>query len=286
MEIIPVPGFSEPLSSWSHLLAAVAALAGLFFFLHKARGNIARLASLLIFSFALIFLFSMSGVYHLLEPQLTPRLVFQRLDHAAIWILIAGTFTPVHMILFRGAWRWGVLLAVWSVAIIGLVLGVIFFDATPLWLSLCFYLGLGSVGVLTGSHFRQVYGHRSERYLWLGGLFYFIGAILDFLNWPNLLPGVVTAHEIFHLFVILGAASHWLFVYRWASYPTANNITFHVSVLPQNQYIAKAVGELIRLEAHSMEILREKIQEAIDKLFHKNMRPETIKIKYFNEELL
>ena len=107
MEIIPLPGFSEPFSSWTHLLAAGTALLGGYVLFTRGRGNALRIFSLLVFSFSLIFLFSMSGVYHLLEPGRAPREVFMHLDHSAIFVLIAGTFTPIHIILFRGPLRWG-----------------------------------------------------------------------------------------------------------------------------------------------------------------------------------
>ncbi|MDH5731356.1 MAG: hemolysin III family protein [Gammaproteobacteria bacterium] len=149
MNILSIPGFSEPMSSLTHLLAAVLALVGGYFLLRRGHGNSLRVFSLLLYTFALIFLFSMSGVYHLLDPEGGPRQVLQRLDHAAIWLLIAGTFTPIHMILFRGAWRWGVLLLVWFIAITGLILEIIFFKQIAEWLSLSFYLGLGWIGIAT-----------------------------------------------------------------------------------------------------------------------------------------
>jgi channel protein (hemolysin III family) len=101
MNPIPFLGFTDPVSSWSHLLAAVAFFIGAFLLCHRGRGNAARVTSLIVFSLSLVFLFSMSGVFHLLERGGTARAVLQRLDHAGIWVLIAGTFTPIHTILFR-----------------------------------------------------------------------------------------------------------------------------------------------------------------------------------------
>ena len=93
-----------------------------------------RLAALSLYSFALIFLFSMSGVYHLLAQAGDARAVLQRLDHAAIWVLIAGTFTPIHVILFRGPWRWLILTTVWVIGLLGLIFEAIFFTSFPQWL--------------------------------------------------------------------------------------------------------------------------------------------------------
>ena len=286
MDIIPIPGFSEPANSITHLLAAGLAFVGAFFLCYKGRGNRIRIFSLLVYSFSLVFLFSMSGVYHLLDPAYLPHHVFQRLDHAAIWTLIAGTFTPMHMILFRGTWRWGVLILIWTIAITGLVLEVVFFEDVPAWLSLSFYLGLGWIGVLTGWHFRRTFGDPSIGYLWLGGICYSIGGLLDFLKWPVLTDGIFGPHEVFHLFVIAGAFYHWLFIYKWAHYPTRNHINFEVSVFPDGKHIASAVDENMRLEASSADDLRGKIRIKVNELFHSNMRPESIRLKFSTEEFL
>lgn len=286
LDTIAIPGFSEPFSSLTHLVAAAVALVGFVFLYRKGRANGNRIFALSIYTFSLVFLFSMSGVYHLLDAAYLPHRVFQRLDHAAIWTLIAGTFTPLHMILFRGTWRWGVLLLVWAIAITGLTLEVVFFEEVPAWLSLCFYLGLGWLGVLTSWHFRRTFGDNSIRFLWMGGLYYSLGGLLDFLSWPTLIPGVVGPHELFHIFVILGAAYHWCFVYKWAHYPTRNHVTFEVHVFPDQTHIAHAVGENMVIKAFSIEELRHKIRENVNRIFHNNMRPESIRLKFFSEEFL
>jgi len=286
MSIIPIPGFSEPFSSWTHLLAAGASFVGLFYLCYRGWGNSLRLFSLSVFSFSLVFLFSMSGVYHLLDPAFVPRMVFQRLDHAAIWVLIAGTFTPTHLILFRGIWRWGILALVWIIGITGLVLEAVFFEDIPYWMSLTLYLGLGWMGLLTAWHFRKVFHDKSFHHLWKGGLAYSIGAILQHFDWPIIIEGVIGPHEIFHLLVITGAFYHWLFIYRWCHYPTKNTVMFHVSVMPNNLYIARAVGDSIRLEASSEELLKEKIRDHIETIFGVSRYQAMVKLKYFNEEIL
>jgi len=107
------------------------------------------MASLSVFALSSVLLLSLSGVYHLLAPGTAGRQVLQRLDHAAIFVLIAGSFTPVHAILFRGAWRWAMLAGIWAAAITGLVLKTVFFATLPEWLGLLMYLGLGWMGVIS-----------------------------------------------------------------------------------------------------------------------------------------
>src|SRR5690606_38523367 len=150
---IPILGFSEPVSSISHLGAAVLFSISNLYLLRRGRGIKFRVTALAINFFCVVYLFSMSGVYYLLAPTVSSRLVLQRLDHSAIWSMIAGTFTPIHLILFRGFWRWGVLVLVWITAITGLVLKTIFFHEVPEVLSLSLYLGLGWCGLASAWRF-------------------------------------------------------------------------------------------------------------------------------------
>src|SRR5665213_3205493 len=176
---ISIPGFTDPVSSFTHLLMAGAAFVGAFFLCARGRGNAARMSSLILYTVALVFLFSMSGVFHLLERGGEARDVLQRLDHAGIWVLIAGTITPLLVILFRGAWRWGMLLLVWTLTINGLVLEVVFFNDFPEWLLLSFFLGLGWLGAISMMQFRKAFKGASIALVVAGGVFYSIGAIID-----------------------------------------------------------------------------------------------------------
>ncbi|MGE0763952.1 MAG: hemolysin III family protein [Bdellovibrionales bacterium] len=285
MQNLPFWGFSDPFSSWTHLLAGGVALVGSVLLYRRGRGSGARLWALCIYSFSLVFLYSMSGVYHLLEPGGAARAVLQRLDHAGIWVLIAGTFTPVHVILFRGPWRWLILLLIWVIAITGLVLEVIFFTSFPQWLILTLFLGLGWMGVLTGYKFRTSFRGESLHNLLMGGICYSVGAIIDFLNGPTFWPQVLGAHEIFHIFVIMGSFYHWRFIYQWAAHPVANTITFRVTIFPHPRYVAEATSDHLRLEAESLDELKKMIVENVRAKYHKSIQPQ-IHLKYFQEETL
>ena len=102
MKLISCFGLNDPISSLSHISDALDALSGTFFLYKKGRGDALRTSSLMIFSASLLFLFSMSGVYHGLPPG-PWRTFFRRLDYAGIWIVIAGSATPVHMLLLKAA---------------------------------------------------------------------------------------------------------------------------------------------------------------------------------------
>ena len=215
--IHPIPGFSEPVSSLSHLIAAAIFAALTIPMLRKAAGHPGRIIAIFVFAFSVVFLFSMSGVYHLLTPETAGRAVLQRLDHAAIFVLIAGSFTAAHAILFKGFLRWGIITLLWVLTATAIPLKTVFFESMSESLSLALYIGMGWIGLLSGILVYKRFGLRFMLPLLLGGLAYTFGAILEFLRAPNPIPAVVHTHELFHLFVILGVALHWRFTWHFAN---------------------------------------------------------------------
>jgi len=212
MDIIPIPGFSDPFSSISHLLAAFVFLVYGVQLIALAGGHRVRVAAVSVFVFSVVFLLSMSGIFHLLEHQSDGRAILQRLDHAGIFALIAGTFTPVHTVLFKGFWRWGFLLLIWALAITGITLKSIFFNEFAEWLGLMFYLGLGWLGILSAYLTHRLHGFTVIKPLIYGALAYTAGATLEFLRLPIVIMGVIGPHELFHIAVIAGIVWHWQFV--------------------------------------------------------------------------
>lgn len=217
--IIPIPGFSEPFSSMSHLFATGPfAVWAVWLLLRSARwrGAGVRAIWLGLFIWGTLFLLSMSGVYHLLEPGGTARAVLQRLDHAAIFVLIASTFTAAHGILFQGIWRWGMILLIWVLAATAITLKTVFFRDISTQLGLVLYLGLGWLGAISGIKLARTYGFAMIRWLLAGAIAYSLGAVAEFLGQPVLIHGVVGPHEMFHVAVLLGLAAHWYFVWQLA----------------------------------------------------------------------
>lgn len=214
--IIPIPGFSEPFSSLSHLVGAGVAAVLSPGLIRRGRGSSGRVTALALFAFSCALLLAVSGVYHLLTPETTARVVMQRVDHAAIFVLIAGTITAAHAILFCGLWRWGMIVLIWLLAATGIVLKVFFFEGVSEALGLGFYLGMGWIGVISGVRVWRLYGGELLRPLIAGGLAYTAGAVLEFCRWPELAPGILGPHELFHLCVLAGVGFHWVFVNRFA----------------------------------------------------------------------
>ena len=215
-ELYHLPGFHEPFSAITHLVGAPVFLVLGWLLLRRGRGDPARLAFLGIFALSCVILLSMSAVYHMTVRGGTANRVMQRLDHGAIFLLIAASFTPAHGILLRGWLRWFPLLLIWSAAITGITLKAIFFDSFAAGLSLTFYLTLGWFGLASAAVLARRHGARFLAPLAWGGVVYSVGGVIDLLHWPVLIPGVVHGHEIFHLAVLAGAFLHWRFVWQFA----------------------------------------------------------------------
>lgn len=146
------------------------------------------------------------------EPGYVTRAVMIRLDVAAIFLLIAGTFTPVHALLFRGWKRWAILIPLWVIAITGITLRSIFFDSLPLVWGTAIFLLMGWIGLYSTLLLYKEYGRSTALPLIIGGICYTIGAVGDLANWPIIIPMVWGPHATFHLFVIAGLSFHWYLI--------------------------------------------------------------------------
>jgi channel protein (hemolysin III family) len=212
--VYSLPGVYEPFSAISHLAGAV-----LFVFLGRRllqgwRGDTLRRSVLGVYVGSCVLLFSLSAAYHIIPRDSPAKALFGRLDHSAIFVLIAGTFTPVHGIAFRGWSRWLPLFLIWAAALAGITLKVIYFRQLAEWFSLAMYLFLGWLGALSGSALALRHGFGLVKPALWGGIAYSIGAILEFWRWPVVIPGVVQWHEMFHIAVLIGAVFHWTFIRR------------------------------------------------------------------------
>ena len=215
-QVYSIPGFADPFSCLSHFLGAIIFCLLAVSLLRRAELQRERTVALLIYSSSVVSLLLFSGLYHLFSRGEVMRDVLQRLDHAAIFVLIAATFTPVHVVLFEGVWRWGMMLVVWILALIGIVLSIGFLNTIPEHIDLCFYLGMGWFGTVTGGLLWRRFGFRFILPLVFGAFAYTIGAVFDFIREPILINGIIGPHEVFHLAVLAGIALHWKFIHGFA----------------------------------------------------------------------
>ncbi|MGI9519361.1 MAG: PAQR family membrane homeostasis protein TrhA, partial [Pirellulaceae bacterium] len=201
--IISLPGLHQPLSSMSHLTGAVVFTWLSYYLLRPLFGDWGRFASVAIFTLAAIGLLAISSIYHMFAHDEYAGSILLRVDLAAIFVLIAGSFTPVHAILFAGWKRWGILALIWSIAIVGILVRMIFFETITRPFGAVIFLAMGWIGGYTSYLF---YRRGDWHYLGLavaGGIFYSLGAVSNAAGWPTLIPGIWGPHETMH-FAVLG----------------------------------------------------------------------------------
>lgn len=222
----------EPMSAWSHALGCVLAVAVTRVFWRQSFRRLTdpdlvslgggsndfgyergKAAGMLIFGASLIFCYGASTVYHAAAVAGEPLNRLRRLDHVGIYLLIAGTYTPAAWSLLKGGWRTGTLAAVWTAACV-CSLRVWLGGTLPVWLSTLIYLSMGWGVIFCYRELVRDLGHRKLSPLPLGGAFYSVGAVINLLGRPALVPGFFEAHDLFHLFVIAGSACHVLFMVR------------------------------------------------------------------------
>jgi len=209
--------FKDPASGLSHLVGAVLSVIGLIALLHVGIANhdVWQIVSFAIFGGSLILLYSASATYHLLNVSVRAEVVLRKLDHIMIFVLIAGTYTPICLIKLRGPAGYAMLTVVWSLAVAGVFFKVFYLNA-PRWAYTGVYLLMGWMSLFIMVPLARAVGFRSLLWLLVGGAFYSLGAVIYGLKKPNLIPGWLGFHEIFHVFIIMGSLSHFYFVYMLA----------------------------------------------------------------------
>jgi hemolysin III len=172
-----------------------------------ASGGRARIAAT-IYAVAVSGLLGTSALYHRLNWRPAARRWMRRLDHTMIFVLIAGTYTPVALLALRGSLASAILIAVWAGALAGVVFKLVWIDA-PKWLLAAVYVVLGLVSGAIVGELPAAIGWLGAAGLALGGLLYIVGAVIYASGRPNPWPRVFGYHEVFHALVIAAAALHY-----------------------------------------------------------------------------
>lgn len=193
------------LRGWSHALATVPALLGSILLVAAARGNGGLQLLLAVYGAALVLLFAVSASYHVLNWPDAWRTRVRRLDHAMIFVLIAGTYTPITGTLLDGWSRDLILVMVWTLATAGVVLALSAVQLPRAALALV-YVGVGWVAVVVLPQLAAHLGGRALILLLAGAALYSLGAVVYATRRPALWPRVFGYHELFHLLVIGGTA--------------------------------------------------------------------------------
>lgn len=214
MSIKP-PAPREPVNGWLHLGGAILAAIGLAVLAVEAyaRHSARHLLGALVFGATAVLLFGASANYHL-RPASRRAPLYRRLDHAMIYLLIAGTYTPLCLVPLWPTRTGRVLLVlVWALALAGIVLELALREL-PRRVSTSIYLALGWAGALATPVLADHLPWALLQWVLLGGVLYTVGAIVYWRKWPRGRPGVFGFHELWHVFVIAASASHYWAVLR------------------------------------------------------------------------
>ena len=199
----------EPVNGLTHFFAALVALIGLIVLLVVGWNGTGKVISLAIYGVSLVLLFSASATYHMVSARPKVIAVLRKFDHAAIFLLIAGTYTPICFNMFSGFWKWGILGIVWAFALVGI--GVkIFFMKGPRWLSAVIYLVMGWLCIIAIQQMLTQLPAGALIWLLVGGIAFTLGAIVYATKAFNFFPGKFGSHEVWHIFVIVGALAQFI----------------------------------------------------------------------------
>jgi len=212
----PLGPIDDPLSCGLHVVGAVG-FAWLAWRLVERAGPARRRAgALAVFAGAAVAVLGTSAVYHGLPADHGWKRALQRLDHSAIFVLIAGTLTAYHAVGFRGRGRWWMVGLVWAMTAAALGLKLVRWSTLGDGAGLALYVGISAVGLSSIAFLPRKLPWRAYAPMAAGGLVYVGGALFDHHAVAWLVPRVLGPHEVFHLAVLGALVLHWRFFHAWA----------------------------------------------------------------------
>lgn len=212
-------GLREPFSALSHGLGAVAAVVATVLLVREARSNGVTGRSVAVFGTTVVLALAASALFHSVEVPPDRLELYGNIDHAAIFLVVAGTGTAIYSML-EAQWSDQLLAATWGLTVLGIA-AKLTFDSLAGWETAAMHLTVGwvcSIGVFAmafSDHWRRL------RSFVFGALFFTVGAVVFATEWPVLWPGIIEGHEVFHVLVLAGEAFHFHFVYHYCTCPTA-----------------------------------------------------------------
>jgi hemolysin III len=212
--------FKDPVSSWTHFIGFWLALAAAAALVWRVADDGPKVTGMAIYGGTLVTLFLASSLYHWLDIGERGNRWLRRLDHSAIFLLIAGTYVPPLLLLLDGTWRIAILSLVLGLASAGALLKMIWIDC-PGWLGMALYFGLSAVVVVPAHKILPQLSGGALAWLVGGGVADTLGAVVYARAWPDPWLGRFGHHEIWHLFVLAGAGAHYAFTYTLVGLPYA-----------------------------------------------------------------
>lgn len=212
--------FLEPANTITHIIGAIGALAALIVLLYSTWPTPAKMITLGIYATGQLLLYVASCLLHGVRTTPKWNYFFNRLDHMAIFLMIAGVYTPIAYHLFPNPWRWAMLIFVWTFAIVGMSFKL-FNTRIHGFFNVAIYLLMSwgaVVPVLLFIDLTEIISLRGLQLLIGGGVVYTIGFIIYYFEKPNPWPQVLGHHEIWHIFVMVASGLHFLFMF-WEVVP-------------------------------------------------------------------
>ncbi|WP_042222581.1 PAQR family membrane homeostasis protein TrhA [Oceanobacillus manasiensis] len=207
----------EPVNGLTHLFGAILSFVGLFAMVIKAStetNSTLAVVAVIIFGISMTLLYAASATYHLVVAKAHVIAFLRRLDHSMIFVLIAGTYTPLCLISLSGVTGWVLFTIISAIAIAGVTFKLVWFHA-PRWLSTALYIAMGWIVVFFSSSLAPVLGTNGMTLLIIGGLIYTVGAFIYWLKPKFMEFKHFGFHEIFHIFILMGSLFHFLCVYLY-----------------------------------------------------------------------
>ena len=207
-------------SALTHFIAMIAAIIGTAPLLRKAASGSthAYLSAFTIFILSMICLYAASTTYHTFDISESVNKVLRKIDHAMIFVLIAGSYTPVCLIVLGGKLGYVLLTVVWAIALIGMTIKALWITC-PKWFSSIIYIAMGWVCLGVFGQLWNTLPHSAFLWLLAGGIIYTIGGVIYALKLPifHNKHQNFGSHEIFHLFVMGGSICHFIFMYLYVA---------------------------------------------------------------------
>lgn len=212
--------FKDPVSSTTHFIAFLVAIFAALALLGRVSHDGPKAIGMAVYACSLVMLFLASSVYHWFDLGVRGNRWLRRVDHAAIFFLIAGTAVPTLFHLLDGAYRMTLIAVVLGFGLGGALLKIVWIDC-PRWLGVSLYFGLGAVALLPAPLIVSEFSLGALAWFFGGLAAYSVGAVVYARKWPNPWPGHFGSHEIWHLFVIAGAGAHYAFLHTLVDFPYA-----------------------------------------------------------------
>jgi len=210
----------DPGSAITHFIAMILALIATTPLLIKAarEPDHLHILALAVFIVSMVMLYAASTTYHTLDISPKVNSLLRKIDHMMIFILIAGTYTPVCMIVLGDKTGWNLLALVWGIALGGIIIKACWITC-PKWFSSLLYIAMGWVCVLAFTKIVQALPAAAFGWLLAGGIIYTVGGIIYALKLPifNSRHKYFGSHEIFHLFVMGGSLCHYIMMYQFVA---------------------------------------------------------------------